>query len=265
MRSARAASSFCTPARSVSPPSQCGRSARRSSRKISARPVAAANVLPSSGRNSVRAIEVEGTPTKDPANPPAVDHRLVTSSYLQTMRIPMGQGRDFDASDDSDGQPVAIIARSAAALYFPAADAIGGRIKVGSSPWLTVVGVSDDIIHDWFSRRNAPTVYRPYAQAPSSSCGIRGPGRRRPGGLDPRRARRREDRRSRPGHLRRAADRGDALRAHDRPAVRRRDHGGFWSARARPRCRRCLQPDGLHHHPGHARDRRPDCARRPLP
>ena len=70
------------------------------------------------------------------------------------------------------GQPVAIITRSAAELYFPGADPIGRRLKLGTSPWLTVVGVSGDIIHDWFSRRNAPTVYRPYAQAPSDFMGF---------------------------------------------------------------------------------------------
>jgi hypothetical protein len=32
---------------------------------------------------------------------------------------------------------------------------------------MTVVGVSGNVIHNWFSSRNEPTLYRPYAQDPS--------------------------------------------------------------------------------------------------
>jgi putative ABC transport system permease protein len=35
-----------------------------------------------------------------------------------------------------------------------------------------VVGVSGDIIQDWFNRRNVPTMYRPMAQAPTDFFGI---------------------------------------------------------------------------------------------
>jgi len=40
-------------------------------------------------------------------------------------------------------------------------DAVGGRVRVGDGIWMTVVGVCGDVIHDWFDRRNAPTLYRP--------------------------------------------------------------------------------------------------------
>jgi ABC-type antimicrobial peptide transport system permease subunit len=52
-------------------------------------------------------------------------------------------------------------------------DPIGRRVRVGSKePWLTVVGVCGDVIHDWFSRRNHPTLYRPFLQAPSRSMAL---------------------------------------------------------------------------------------------
>jgi hypothetical protein len=34
------------------------------------------------------------------------------------------------------------------------------------------VGISGDIIHDWFDSRNEPTLFRPYAQAPTAEFGI---------------------------------------------------------------------------------------------
>ncbi len=140
--------------------------------------VAISNVLPATGSNSGRAIELEGVPNPDPANPPMVDNRVVNAAYLSTLGIPLLRGRNFSAADTADSLPVAIISRSTAEKHFPGADPIGRRIKIGSSPLVTIVGISGDVIHDWFSRRDAPTVYRPYDQAPSGylAIGVRADG-----------------------------------------------------------------------------------------
>jgi putative ABC transport system permease protein len=103
----------------------------------------------------------------DPANPPYVDYRTVTADLLETMRIPVLRGRGFTPADSEAGQPVVIVSQSLATKHFGEADPLGKRIKLGDSPWLTVVGVGGDVIHNWFGRRNAPTAYRPYVQAPS--------------------------------------------------------------------------------------------------
>jgi ABC-type antimicrobial peptide transport system permease subunit len=50
--------------------------------------------------------------------------------------------------------------------YWPGEDPIGRRLRVANGPWMTVVGISGDIIHDWFARRNVPTMYRPFDQVP---------------------------------------------------------------------------------------------------
>ncbi|HVH57039.1 MAG TPA: ADOP family duplicated permease [Vicinamibacterales bacterium] len=125
------------------------------------------NVLPTSGGNAGRAITVEGAPPVDPANPPYVDYRTVTADLLETMRIPVLRGRGFTPADSEAGQPVVIVSQSLATKHFGETDPLGKRIKLGDSPWLTVVGVGGDVIHNWFGRRNAPTAYRPYVQAPS--------------------------------------------------------------------------------------------------
>jgi len=54
-----------------------------------------------------------------------------------------------------------------AARYWPNEDPVGRRMRVAGGDWLTVVGVSGDVIHDWFNRRNSPAMYVPYRQAPS--------------------------------------------------------------------------------------------------
>src|SRR4029453_18296937 len=59
---------------------------------------------------------------------------------------------------------------SMAERFWPGADPLGRRFRVvtkeGGEPWMTVVGVSGDVIHQWVMRRNYPTFYRPLAQEP---------------------------------------------------------------------------------------------------
>jgi len=103
----------------------------------------------------------------DPHNLPSVDFRVETDRYFPVMRIPLLRGRDFTSADREDTAQVAIISESMARKFWPGEDPIGRRLRLPQGPWLTVVGVSGDVIHDWFSRRNTPTMYRPLRQAPS--------------------------------------------------------------------------------------------------
>ena len=141
--------------------------------------VTVANSLPAGGSNSSAAIEFDGRPTEDPRTLPTVDNRLVGSHHFETMDIPLKRGRRFTQADREGTAFVAIVSESMAAKYWPGEDPIGRRLRVrygtlraNSGPWITVVGVSGDIIQDWFNRRNIPTMYRPFAQAPQSYFGI---------------------------------------------------------------------------------------------
>jgi putative ABC transport system permease protein len=128
---------------------------------------AAINIMPSAGNNSGRSIEIEGRPNPDPANPPEVDYRVATPEVFSVLQIPILRGRGFSDADREGGQPVAVVTESLVQRYFPDTDPIGRRIRTGTNaPWLTIVGVSGDVIQDWFMRRNYPTLYRPLVQAP---------------------------------------------------------------------------------------------------
>ena len=134
--------------------------------------VGVSNVLPSTGNNFSRAIEVEGKPNPDPANVPRVDFRAVRPDFLETMRIPLMRGRLFTSADTADAQPVAIISQSTANRFFAGTDPVGQRVKLGSDEWVTVVGISGDTIHDWFAGRHRPTVYMPFDQRPSTYLAV---------------------------------------------------------------------------------------------
>ncbi|HET7694860.1 MAG TPA: ABC transporter permease [Vicinamibacterales bacterium] len=141
--------------------------------------VTVANALPASGSNSSAAIEIDGRPAEDPRNLPTVDNRLVSGRHFETMAIPVTRGRPFTDADRDGAAPVAIVSESMAAKFWPGEDPIGRRLRVRYGPqrartgaWLTVVGVSGDVIQDWFNRRNVPTIYRPIAQVPIDYFGI---------------------------------------------------------------------------------------------
>ena len=133
---------------------------------------AATNVIPASGGNASRTVEIEGHPAPNPRELPLVDARRISNAYFSVMRIPIRTGRAFTSADREGANAVAIVSESMARTFWPGEDPIGRRMRVRNGPWLTVVGVSGDIIQDWFNRRNAPTFYQPFAQAPSSGVGF---------------------------------------------------------------------------------------------
>ena len=132
--------------------------------------VTAANVLPARAGNNTRGVEIEGQPLAKNADPPSVDARWVEPNYFATMRLPIVQGRGIEESDDQKSRPVAVVSRSFARRFWPGRDAIGKRFRTVDSasetPWLTVVGISGDVIHQWAMRRDYPTMYRPMRQEP---------------------------------------------------------------------------------------------------
>jgi putative ABC transport system permease protein len=130
--------------------------------------VAAINNMPTSGSNDSRTIEIEGHPAADSTNLPSVDFRAATPTYFSTLRIPILRGRSFTSGDREATAPVVIVSESMARKFWPNEEPIGRRMRVRNGPWLTVVGVSGDVIHSWFNRRNTPAMYRPFRQAPTS-------------------------------------------------------------------------------------------------
>ena len=136
------------------------------------RAVGAGNVLPAGNGNPQRPVEVEGKPQLDPANPVTIGFRSVTPELFTALQIPLLGGRSFTSADRAETQPVAILSKVAADRHFPGLDPIGRRIRVGDGPWLAVVGVAGDVIHNWFSQRNVPTLYRPFSQEPTLNVAV---------------------------------------------------------------------------------------------
>jgi predicted permease len=113
--------------------------------------------------NTLAEIEEEG---RDPSLPSVtVNHRLVTPGFLSSIGARVVQGRDLTTTDRDGAVPVAVVSASLARTLWPNEDPIGQRLRnrraSEEAPWVTVVGVANDVLqaddleHTW---------YLPYAQ-----------------------------------------------------------------------------------------------------
>lgn len=91
-------------------------------------------------------------------------------NYFGVMKIALLEGRLLTDADGADAPPVAVVSESLARRYFPGEDPLGAHIKVGGvdspRPWMTIVGIVNDVHYSWISKENVPTIYGPFRQAP---------------------------------------------------------------------------------------------------
>ncbi|HXT33925.1 MAG TPA: ABC transporter permease [Vicinamibacterales bacterium] len=126
----------------------------------------AANVLPSSDSGASRYIEIEGRPVVERMQRPLVSYRTVSDNFFAGMRLPILTGRGFTRADQPNTMHVAVVSESMAKKFWPEGSVIGARFRFNDQPWMTVVGICGDVIHDWFEGKSAPTFYRPLVQGP---------------------------------------------------------------------------------------------------
>lgn len=108
---------------------------------------AAITALPLTGLGSQQPIVIEGRPAEVFALQPNVGVRDATPGYIQTMRIPLLAGRDFDDADTADGKAVILISQALARQFWPGENPIGKRLRISFSPEVSreVVGIVGDV------------------------------------------------------------------------------------------------------------------------
>jgi predicted permease len=110
------------------------------------------SMLPATGGSGViagLAITVEGYVPQKSAGLNMAAVSLMQGDPFQALGIRLLRGRFFTESDKADSQLVAIVNRKLAEHFWPGQDPIGKRMRRGMAetptPWLTVVGVVDDV------------------------------------------------------------------------------------------------------------------------
>ncbi len=92
---------------------------------------------------------------------------VVSPSFFRTMDTTMLSGRDFDARDDEDGAPVAIVNEAAARYFFAGSDAIGQTLTIGgrnAARPLIVTGLVRDAKYRSLKEEAPRIIYLPLLQ-----------------------------------------------------------------------------------------------------
>jgi putative ABC transport system permease protein len=131
--------------------------------------------MPFSDHSSGRIFVIEGRPV-EPGRQPSAMFQPASPEFFTTLHVPLVAGRLLNAGDGPDAPPVTVISATLARLWFRSESPIGKHIKIGlpdsTNPWLTIVGVVGDVMHNPYDRMPRATIYRPYRQAPSNSMDI---------------------------------------------------------------------------------------------
>jgi putative ABC transport system permease protein len=138
--------------------------------------VAAAQALPFDGTRNTATMTIEGHELDAQGRVPAIQTNVASAGYFELIGARLVRGRTFTEQDHDRAAPVAIVTESMANRYWPGEDPIGRRVHFGGaqakSPWMTVVGVVNDIRTGKLEEPARPTLFRPLRQASSLSLSI---------------------------------------------------------------------------------------------
>jgi putative ABC transport system permease protein len=99
----------------------------------------------------------------------------VSEDYFRALGVPLLSGRAFEARDVLGGERVALVNRRFVETYWPGLDPVGRRVRAssmeghipGGAPWLTVIGVVDDLRHWGHEREVDEEIYVQHRQLPT--------------------------------------------------------------------------------------------------
>ncbi|MCL4841955.1 MAG: ABC transporter permease [Bryobacteraceae bacterium] len=121
------------------------------------------DVVPLSfGRSPWHQVSIEGY-APAPGENMNLHRSLVSPGYLELMKIPLIEGRDFTDADDAKAPPVMIVNEAFVRRYFGGGVAIGRRVQL-ERVWMTVIGVAKDARYHSPAESPLPYMYRPFSQ-----------------------------------------------------------------------------------------------------
>jgi putative ABC transport system permease protein len=132
---------------------------------------AVVSTLPFSGRSNFAPFTVKNAANDSPdQNHELANQQIVSANYFATAGVTIFAGRSFTDQDAALAPRVAIINRELASHIWHDQDPIGEQIRVGppewNQPWLTIIGVSENVLHYGLDQRVPLEIYQPFAQVP---------------------------------------------------------------------------------------------------
>jgi putative ABC transport system permease protein len=94
-----------------------------------------------------------------------VDSQAVSPGYFQTLGMTLLRGRLPGSADRGGAPPVVVVNNAFATKYFPNSQPVGRRLRRGTgTPWMTIVGVVNDVRREGKAAELTPGMYIPAAQ-----------------------------------------------------------------------------------------------------
>lgn len=135
----------------------------------------ATSAMPYSDNGWVQDLSIENRPVA-PGQIQSALRLSVSTGYFAAMHIALADGRIFTPGDSLGSTPVAIVSRKFAQRYLDNANPIGRRIRMGDhnsqEPWVTIVGIVDEVSYSLWQENAPPAVYLCTAQIPSTESTI---------------------------------------------------------------------------------------------
>lgn len=105
---------------------------------------------------------------------PSAQFNIVLPGYLETMKIPLLEGRTFTAGDNPKSPLVAIVDRAFVEKYLPREDPIGKMVanNAARNRPFEIIGVVGSVANRDLTRARRPEIYLPAFQHPNSSMFI---------------------------------------------------------------------------------------------
>jgi predicted permease len=108
-------------------------------------------------------VSLPGSPLPPAARTLSMSYNAVEPGFLETLGIPLLEGRDLSRSDTRSSSRVVIVNETMARRFWPGASARGQTVILGSHA-ATVVGVARDTKVDRIEEPKAPYFYVPRSQ-----------------------------------------------------------------------------------------------------
>ena len=117
---------------------------------------------------------VYGQSQEEQSENPFISIQRVTPNYFDVMGIEIQEGEVFDPNARTSHSHQIIVDQQLAAKLWPEGDALGKQLKIGNldsdSPYLTVIGVADNVKHQSIMGDNIPSVYLSIFSSPHTDA-----------------------------------------------------------------------------------------------
>ena len=104
---------------------------------------------------------------------PLLNVVVATPGWFSTMKMRVLAGRGLEVTDRAGLPPVVVISQGVAKRFFAGESPIGRRLKMGRAdgqgPWITIVGVVNDVRQEGPSVESRGAMYLPLAQNPGGT------------------------------------------------------------------------------------------------